>query len=129
MQYDAHECLIQLLEKIYPNIGNNCMFKVGTLETTVCQNCGHSIDKSETCNHISLNLEDTNNLQTVSGILNMVMDPHGKLLLDYRCDNCHSICSCTKAYCVTDISDVLIIQLVIFKFTNGRIKKVIPSVH
>ena len=57
----------------------------------------------------------------------MVMHPHGRPLLDYRCDNCHSLGSCTKGYYVTDISDVLIIQLVIFKFTNGRMKKVIPS--
>ena len=103
MQYDAHECLIQLFEKIYPNIGDDCIFKVSTLESTVCENCGHSIDKSETCNHLSLNLEDTNSLQTISEILSMVMHPHGRPLLDYRCDNCHSLGSCTKGYYVTYI--------------------------
>ena len=28
MQYDAHECLLQLLAKISPNINDDCMFKI-----------------------------------------------------------------------------------------------------
>ena len=28
MQYDAHECLLQLLVKISPNINDDCMFKI-----------------------------------------------------------------------------------------------------
>ena len=28
MQYDAHECLLQLLAKIYPNINDDFMFKI-----------------------------------------------------------------------------------------------------
>ena len=86
MQYDAHDSLIQLLEKIYPVIVDDCMFKVTTLESTVCQSCNHTIDKQETCNHLSLHLEDTSSLQTISGILRTVMDPHGMPLLNYRCD-------------------------------------------
>ena len=31
MQYDAHECLLQLLAKIYPNINDDCMFKINKL--------------------------------------------------------------------------------------------------
>ena len=33
MQYDAHECLLQLLMNIYPNINDDCMFKIDRLES------------------------------------------------------------------------------------------------
>ena len=35
MQYDAHECLLQLLAKIYPSINDDCMFKIDKLESTL----------------------------------------------------------------------------------------------
>ena len=44
MQYDACECLLQLLAKIYPNINDDCMFKIGKLELTLCNDCGHTVD-------------------------------------------------------------------------------------
>ena len=44
MQYDACECLLQLLAKIYPNINDDCMFKIGKLELTLCNDCGHTAD-------------------------------------------------------------------------------------
>ena len=34
VQYDAHECLLQLLTNIYPNINDDCMFKIDRLEST-----------------------------------------------------------------------------------------------
>ena len=43
MQYDAHD-LLQLLAKIYPNINDDCMFKIGKLELTLCNDCGHTAD-------------------------------------------------------------------------------------
>ena len=49
-QYDAHECLIQFLDRIYPTITDNCMFKISILESTQCSsqenNCDHCIEKS-----------------------------------------------------------------------------------
>ena len=36
MQYDAHECLLQLLAKIYPSINDDCMFKIDKPESTLC---------------------------------------------------------------------------------------------
>ena len=57
----------------------------------------------------------------------MVMDPHGRPLTDYKCDGCQTINSCTKAYYVTHISDFVIIQLNIFKYVEGAIKKMIPT--
>ena len=42
MQYDVHECLIQLLISIYPNIDDDCMFKIDRLESTLCNKCDHT---------------------------------------------------------------------------------------
>ena len=49
MQYDAHECLLQLLVKIYPNINDDCMFKINTLESTPCNDCGHTANNDAVC--------------------------------------------------------------------------------
>ena len=131
MQYDAHECLTQLLSKIYPGITDECIFKLTMLESTVCEkdDCGKAINVDNSHNVWTVELEDTRNLQTVSGILNNVMDPRGRPLTDYRCDGCQTINSCTKAYYVTHISDFVIIQLNIFKYIDGAIKKMIPTLR
>ena len=128
MQYDAHECLLLLLNKIYPVI-NDCIFKVVKLETTVCENndCGHAINKEDTSFDWSLNVKDARDFQTISGILNELMDPRGRAMPDYRCDECSIAGSSTKAVCVTHLSEVLIIQLSIFKFIDNTTKKIIPN--
>ena len=35
MQYDAHECLLQLLLNFYPNINDDCIFKIDKPESTL----------------------------------------------------------------------------------------------
>ena len=49
MQYDAHECLLQLLEKIYLNVRDDYIFKIDKLESTICNNCGHAADNVDVC--------------------------------------------------------------------------------
>ena len=41
MQYDACKCLLQVLANIYPNINNDCMFKINKQDSTLCNDCGH----------------------------------------------------------------------------------------
>ena len=41
MQYDAHECFLQLLIKIHPSM-DDCMFKVDKLESTISNDCVHT---------------------------------------------------------------------------------------
>ena len=67
MQYDAHECLLQLLAKIYPNINDDCMFKINKLESTLCNDCGHTTNNDGVCIDWSLHLEYSSNLQTIVG--------------------------------------------------------------
>ena len=49
MQYDAHECLLQLLVKIYPNINDDCMFKINKLELTLFNDCAHTANNDGVC--------------------------------------------------------------------------------
>ena len=44
MQYEAHECLLQLFAKIYPSISDDCMFKIIKLESAICDYCDHTIN-------------------------------------------------------------------------------------
>ena len=49
IQYDAHECLLQLLVKIYRNINDDYMFKIDKLESTLCNDCGHATSNDGVC--------------------------------------------------------------------------------
>ena len=62
MMHMTHECLLQLLEKIYPNVNDDCMFKINELESALCNDCGHTINSDCVCIDWSLNLEDSSNL-------------------------------------------------------------------
>ena len=75
MQYDAHECILQLHTKMYPNINDNCMFKSDKLESTLCNDCGHIKNNDSVCIDWSLQVEDSSNIQTVSGMLHQLMNP------------------------------------------------------
>ena len=128
MQYNADECLLQLLAKIHPNIIDDCMFKINELESALCNDCGHTTNNNGVCIHWSLNLEDSNNLQTISGMSHQFMDPRGEYLKNYSCvDVCQKLNILTKTVYVTQLSDALIIQLNIFKYIDGITKKFIPN--
>ena len=131
MQYDAHECLLQLLAKIYSDINVNCMFKIDKLESTLCMHndCGHTLNNNGVCIDWSLHINDSMNIQSISGLLREVMDPTGKHLQGYRCDRCHRVNTTTKSVCPTQLSDAFVIQLNVFRFIDGSVRKVIPSLR
>ena len=104
------------------------MFKIDKLESTVCNECGHTANTNGVCNDTSLHLEDSSNIQTISGMLHQLMDPRGEYLENYKCDGCQRLNTSTKAVYATQLSGALIIQLNIFNFLGGINKKVIPNV-
>ena len=65
-QYDAHEC---------PNIDDDYIFKINKLESTLCNDCGYTTNNDGVCIDWSLYLEDSSNIQTISGMLHEPMDP------------------------------------------------------
>ena len=126
MEYDAHECLLQVLAKIYPNSNDDFMFKINKLESTLSTDFGHTTNNGGVCNDWSLHIEDSSNLQTISGMLHQLMDPRGEYIEHYRCVNeCQKLNTSTKAVCVTELSDTLIIQLNVFKYIDDISKKFI----
>ena len=56
------------------------------------------------------------------------MDPRGEYLENYRfVDGCQKLNTSTKAVYVTKLSDLLIIQLNVFKYVDGISEKFIPN--
>ena len=131
MQCDAHDGgmskLLQLLLNIYPNINDDCMFKIDKFESTLCNKCGHTANTNGVCIVTSLHLEGSSNVQTISEMLHQLMDPREECLENYRCDGCQRLNTSTKAVYVTQLSGALIIQPNIFKFIGSINKKVIPN--
>ena len=41
MQYDTHEYLLQVIHE--------CMFKINKLESTLCNDCGHTANNDGVC--------------------------------------------------------------------------------
>ena len=120
MQHDAHESLLQSLAKIYPHIDDDCMFKINILERTLCNDCGHTTNNDCVFIDWSLHLVNSNNVQTISGMLHQLIDPRGEYLKNYRCSNrCQKLSTAIKAAYVTQLPDALIIQLNIFKYIDG----------
>ena len=84
MQCDAHECLLELLAKIYPNVDDDCMFKINKLESALCNDWGDTTNNDSAFIDWSLHLQDSSNVQTISGVLHQLMDPRGEYLENYR---------------------------------------------
>ena len=73
------------------------------LESTVCNNCGHTANKNGICIDTSLHLEDSSNVQIISGMLHQLMNPRGEYLkiagvskIEYinKGSICHTIACC-----------------------------------
>ena len=130
-QYDAHECLLQLLDRIYPIISDDCIFKLVKHEWTFCNACQIDTHVNVASFDFSVPINDTTYPLTINNIVHELMNPHGVPLKDYRCDRptCQLVNSSTQAVSVTHISDMFIIQLGIFQFVDGISKKIIPRLN
>ena len=80
MQYNAHECLLQLLAKIYSNINDDWMFKINKLELTLCNDCGHTTNNDVVCIDCYLRLQDSRNIQTINGMLHHYLEINDALM-------------------------------------------------
>ena len=116
------------LKKFAPILMMTDDCKINKLESTLCNDSGHTAINDVIYIDWSLHLEDSSNVQTISGMLHQLMDPRGKYLENRRCvDGCQKLNTSAKAVYVTQLSDALIIQLNIFKYGDGFSKKFIPN--
>ena len=95
----------------------NSMFRFNK-QGIVCQinnsGCGRTFSRHETSLVFSLNLESTIEQQSIQGLLNKMLDPHGHQILEYKCEmkngiGCNKKGCCTKSTSITDIKDTFII--------------------
>ena len=114
------------------------MFRFNKHEDIVCEinnsGCGRTFSRHETSLVFSLNLESTIEQQSIQGLLNKMLDPHGHQIPGYKCEmenriGCNKKGCCTKSTSITDIKDMFIIQLMIFSYDRlGNNQKIIPNV-
>ena len=103
------------------------MFRFNKHEDIVCEinnsGCGRTFSRHETSLVFSLNLENTVEQQSIQGLLNEMLDPHGHQIPEYKCEmengiGCHKKGCCTKSTSITDIKDILVIHLMIFSYDS-----------
>ena len=125
--------------RMYMSTCYSCFQKFNLILMTIT--CLRLINQSQHCVMIvvtlkmtmwidwSLYSEDSNN-QVISPMLHQLMHLRGEYLENYRCvDRCQKLSTSKKAGYVTQLSDAVIIQLNIFKYIDGVIKKFIPSLR
>ena len=133
MQHDAEEALSEILNSCYPDDGES-LFRIKLNESVVCERnlggCGEKFDKYECHQVLKLQVQETYE-QSVQHILNSPFNYH--MPEGYRCNlglegGCHKIGSCSKASLVSELRDLLVIQLLIFSYdTYGRRRKLFPG--
>ena len=68
------------------------MFKTDKLESKICNDYGHATNNDGACTDYSLDLEDSSNTQTISGMLHQFMDQRREYLENCRCtDRCQKL--------------------------------------
>ena len=84
MKSDTLEWLLHLFPKIYANIDDDCRFRTNKLESTFCNNYGHTTNNDGVCIDWSLHLEHLSLVQPIIGMLYQLMDSRGEYLENYR---------------------------------------------
>ena len=117
-QYDAQECLIQILENVFSN--DNNMFKFCVNESTVCHGLGCTFANIRTENHkdLQLSVYDTPVPQSINALLEMQMKNERGEEIQYTCEQCGAINNATKSTTFDSEPDILIIHLRLFVFNE-----------
>ena len=123
-QFDAHECLLFILNEIYPDIDDSCIFKIRLKTTVTCNKstCNHNTERNSSNSAMTLYITDRSKNWTVTELLNNYLAlVH---LTGYKCDSCSDINTCYELNSVTDFKHVLVFQLSSFEFLNEVMTKV-----
>ena len=136
-QYDAEECLNQILNDCFPIITES-IFCVRQNEALECEmslipglsgGCGAKQEKFENHQILKLSVQESDYQQSVQDIVNSTFN--SELLDDYRCaigeaNGCQQVGFCKKTTLITELKDLLIIQLKIF---DAGLNKMFPALH
>lgn len=94
--------------------------------------CGSIFSLKEVISQDSrLDIQDTNELQSVQSLRHRLFDSHGRGIPDCCCENCIKDGFRTISTSVSDIGKFLIVQLPIFRYDpmNNRIRELIPNLR
>ena len=128
-QYDAHECLIQILENVFQN--DNSIFKFRVNESTIChgEGCTFANIQSEDHKDLQISVYDTHAPQSINALLEMQMKNQRGEEIQYTCEQCGAVDNATKSTTFDSEPDTLIIQLRLFVFNEHTLEteKIIPN--
>ncbi|XP_066926765.1 uncharacterized protein [Clytia hemisphaerica] len=136
-QFDAQESMMHILNHVYNlnpdgSVPTESLFRLSFLESVLCQNCNNASEKTVFDNMCQIRFSDPNNPENSvkDSIEKLTNDPYGNFLQDsYECANCPIKTNATQNITLLNVSDSLIIQLVIFSFnqTTGAPLKLSPN--
>ena len=129
-QYDSHECLVYLLNEIFPSLSTVDSFNLQTFESIVCdyRGCNYNSETITNKPALTLNVMQTFEDQSISEMIQRSLYRHQ--LPDFRCETCQSVGNCYKTNTIFKLPDILIIQLSLFSYNSaGFIEKIIPNLN
>ena len=118
-QYDAHECLVQLLETVYP-LNYDSLFKIVKNPEILCENCkSESSSKSEIYFDLKLDILNNHTPMSIFEAIQTIQLPSN--LENYRCDKCKCISRCYKSDYVQETGSLLVVNLKLFKHNRQNV--------
>ena len=130
-QYDAQECLIRIIENLYPNNKNESIFHFYVNESTVChgEGCTYVNNKPEPHEDLQLNVFDTDAIQSINTLLEIQMKSERGEEIVYNCEACGAVNNATKSTTFESEPDVLIIHLKLFVYNRLLKRRKIRNVN
>ena len=126
-QFDSSELFIHIMGNSFPNPAQNEFFKLGMHCTTICGECGYSIDNTEVSNILSLSVEESVQHSVRELIENyQSVEP----VIGYRCDRCSRRDVCNKVSTIYETSEYIVLNLKIFNTSllTGQSIKIKPNI-
>ena len=108
------------------------------IDSTLCEDTNNPesgwgsncLSKEVISQGIRLDVEHIDELQSLQGLLDWLFDSHDWRIPDYQCESCNKVGFCTTSISASNIVEVLIVQLEIFRYTmNNRSRKLIPNLR
>ena len=126
LQYDAEECLTQIINLFYPQIDDhvpdNCLFRLDGGESVLCFNCNKSSSTTFRSAVCSVSIPAVNLQTSVSSLVeNQTSDAYGQIMDEkYKCDSCPTRTQASQNRTLWNVEKYLIIQVKIFNYDKKK---------
>ena len=124
-QYDAFECLLQLLSKYFP-LCDTSLFRILRSCEILCDNCRNESSNSTVDFDIKIDVSD--NSSGPISIFEAIQRVQLPTLVDYVCEKCKSPGPCFKADYIQSTGSIMVVYLKLFNQNySGSFEKVHPA--